>query len=51
MGEVKLSNIRKTYKGGEEVVKGVSFAVKDKEFLVFVVFNEIRGFGREAERQ
>ena len=36
MGEVKLSNIRKTYKGGAEVVKGVSFAVKDKEFLVLV---------------
>ena len=36
MGEVKLSNIRKTYKGGAEVVKGISFAVKDKEFLVLV---------------
>ncbi|MFZ1808861.1 MAG: sn-glycerol-3-phosphate ABC transporter ATP-binding protein UgpC, partial [Cyclobacteriaceae bacterium] len=36
MGEVILSNIRKTYKGGAEVVKGVSFAVKDKEFLVLV---------------
>jgi multiple sugar transport system ATP-binding protein len=36
MGEVKLSNIKKTYKGGAEVVKGISFAVKDKEFLVLV---------------
>lgn len=36
MGEVKLSNIRKTYKGGAEVVKGISFAVKDKEFVVLV---------------
>ncbi|MBE9489353.1 MAG: sn-glycerol-3-phosphate ABC transporter ATP-binding protein UgpC [Bacteroidetes bacterium] len=36
MAEVKLSNIRKTYKGGAEVVKGISFAVKDKEFVVLV---------------
>ena len=36
MGEVKLSNIKKTYRGGAEVVKGISFAVKDKEFLVLV---------------
>jgi multiple sugar transport system ATP-binding protein len=36
MGEVKLSHIKKTYKGGVEVVKGISFAVKDKEFLVLV---------------
>ncbi len=36
MGEVKLSNIRKTYKGGTEVVKGISFEVKDKEFVVLV---------------
>jgi multiple sugar transport system ATP-binding protein len=36
MGEVKLTNIKKTYKGGAEVVKGISFAVKDKEFLVLV---------------
>ncbi|MCF6224669.1 MAG: sn-glycerol-3-phosphate ABC transporter ATP-binding protein UgpC [Flavobacteriaceae bacterium] len=36
MGEVKLSNIRKTYKGGSEVVKGISFEVKDKEFIVLV---------------
>jgi len=36
MGEVKLSNIKKTYKGGVEVVKGISFDVKDKEFLVLV---------------
>ncbi len=36
MGEVKLTNIKKTYKGGAEVVKGISFAVKDKEFVVLV---------------
>lgn len=36
MAEVTLSNIKKTYKGGAEVVKGISFAVKDKEFLVLV---------------
>lgn len=36
MGEVKLSNIRKTYKGGSEVVKGINFTVKDKEFVVLV---------------
>jgi len=36
MGEVRLSNIRKTYKGGSEVVKGISFEVKDKEFIVLV---------------
>ena len=36
MGEVRLSNIRKTYKGGAEVVKGISFEVKDKEFVVLV---------------
>jgi len=36
MGEVRLSNIRKTYKGGAEVVKGISFTVKDKEFVVLV---------------
>lgn len=36
MGEVKLSNIKKTYKGGAEVVKGINFVVKDKEFLVLV---------------
>lgn len=36
MGEVRLSNIRKTYKGGAEVVKGINFAVKDKEFVVIV---------------
>jgi len=36
MGEVKLSNIRKVYKGGAEAVKGVSCVVKDKEFVVLV---------------
>ncbi|MCH7525533.1 MAG: sn-glycerol-3-phosphate ABC transporter ATP-binding protein UgpC [Bacteroidetes bacterium] len=36
MGEVILSNIRKTYKGGAEVVKGINFTVKDKEFVVIV---------------
>jgi multiple sugar transport system ATP-binding protein len=36
MADVTLTNIKKTYKGGVEVVKGISFAVKDKEFLVLV---------------
>ena len=36
MGEVRLSNIRKTYKGGAEVVKGINFVVKNKEFVVIV---------------
>ena len=36
MAEVTLTNIKKTYKGGVEVVKGINFAVKDKEFLVLV---------------
>jgi len=36
MGEVKLSNIRKVYKGGAEAVKGISCAIKDKEFVVLV---------------
>ncbi len=36
MGEVKLSNIRKTYKGGAEAVKGINCAIKDKEFVVLV---------------
>lgn len=36
MGEVKLSNIRKTYSGGTEAVKGISCTIKDKEFMVIV---------------
>ncbi|NOY47884.1 MAG: sn-glycerol-3-phosphate ABC transporter ATP-binding protein UgpC [Chlorobi bacterium] len=36
MGEVKLSNIKKTYKGGAEAVKGISCVIKDKEFVVLV---------------
>lgn len=36
MGEVKLSNIRKLYKGGTEAVKGISCDIKDKEFMVLV---------------
>ena len=36
MGEVRLSNIRKIYKGGAEAVKGISCEIKDKEFVVLV---------------
>ncbi len=36
MGEVKLSNIKKIYKGGAEAVKGISCVIKDKEFVVLV---------------
>jgi multiple sugar transport system ATP-binding protein len=36
MGEVKLSNIRKVYKGGTEAVKGINCVIKDKEFVVLV---------------
>ncbi len=36
MGEVRLSNIRKIYKGGAEAVKGISCEIKDKEFMVLV---------------
>ncbi len=36
MGEVRLSNIRKVYKGGAEAVKGISCEIKDKEFVVLV---------------
>ena len=36
MGEVKLSNIKKVYKGGFEAVKGINCVIKDKEFLVLV---------------
>jgi multiple sugar transport system ATP-binding protein len=36
MGEVKLSNIRKIYKGGAEAVKGINCVIKDKEFVVLV---------------
>ena len=36
MGEVKLSNIKKIYKGGAEAVKGISCEIKDKEFVVLV---------------
>ena len=36
MGKVKLSNIRKIYKGGSEAVKGISCEIKDKEFMVLV---------------
>lgn len=36
MGEVKLSNIKKIYKGGAEAVKGINCVIKDKEFVVLV---------------
>lgn len=36
MGEVKLSDIKKVYKGGVEVVKGINCTIKDKEFVVLV---------------
>ena len=36
MGEVKLLNIRKMYRGGTEAVKGISCTIKDKEFVVIV---------------
>ena len=36
MGEVKLSNIKKIYKGGDEAVKDISCVIKDKEFVVLV---------------
>ncbi len=36
MGEVRLSNIRKVYKGGFEAVKGINCLIKDKEFMVLV---------------
>lgn len=36
MSEIKLSNIRKVYKGGAEAVKGISCIIKDKEFVVLV---------------
>jgi len=36
MGEVRLSNISKVYKGGTEAVKGISCEIKDKEFMVLV---------------
>ena len=36
MGEVKLSNIKKIYKVGDEAVKDISCVIKDKEFVVLV---------------
>ena len=36
MGEVKLSNIKKVYKGGDEAVKDISCIINDKEFVVLV---------------
>jgi len=36
MGEVKLSNIKKIYKGGDEAVKDISCIINDKEFVVLV---------------
>lgn len=36
MGEVKLSNIKKIYKGGDEAVKDINCVIKDKEFVVLV---------------
>ena len=36
MGEVKLSNIKKIYKGGDEAVKDISCVINDKEFVVLV---------------
>jgi len=36
MGEVRLKNLRKVYKGGAEAVKGISCEIKDKEFMVLV---------------
>ncbi len=36
MGEVRLSNIKKVYKGGFEAIKGINCIIKDKEFVVLV---------------
>lgn len=36
MAEVQLKNIGKTYPGGTQAVKDVSFTIKDKEFIVLV---------------
>ncbi len=36
MGVVKLSNIKKVYKGGVEAIKGISCEINDKEFMVLV---------------
>jgi len=36
MAEVKLENIRKIYENGFEAVKGISFDIKDREFIVLV---------------
>lgn len=36
MGVVKLSNIKKIYKGGDEAVKDISCVINDKEFVVLV---------------
>ena len=36
MGNVKLSNIKKIYKSGDEAVKDISCLINDKEFVVLV---------------
>jgi len=36
MARVELRNIRKTYQGGFEAVKGIDLTVEDKEFVVLV---------------
>ncbi len=36
MAEVKLQNVQKTYENGFEAVKGISFDIKDREFIVLV---------------
>jgi len=36
MAEVKLKEIRKVYENGFEAVKGISFDIKDREFIVLV---------------
>lgn len=36
MARVELQNVRKTYDGGVEAVKGATLAIEDKEFVVLV---------------
>ncbi|GBQ70505.1 nitrate/sulfonate/bicarbonate transporter ATP-binding protein [Ameyamaea chiangmaiensis NBRC 103196] len=36
MANVTLQNVRKTYAGGNETIKGVSLTVENREFVVFV---------------
>jgi multiple sugar transport system ATP-binding protein len=36
MAKVELKNVRKSYPGGVEAVKGATLTVEDKEFVVFV---------------